>query len=98
MRDHARALGEPIIRAGLLAGATSRFVLVPLATSLHRPRAWPAPGTATAGHRLWPGVRRPRDWLGRCPRDDARRLATRRARRRFGTSWPRGSWSGARPD
>jgi hypothetical protein len=33
MRDHAQALGEPIIRAGLLAGATSRFVLVPLATS-----------------------------------------------------------------
>jgi hypothetical protein len=32
MRDHAQALGEPIIRAGLLAGATSRFVLVPLAT------------------------------------------------------------------
>jgi hypothetical protein len=31
MRDHAQALGEPIIRAGLLAGATSRFVLVPLA-------------------------------------------------------------------
>lgn len=28
MRDHAQALGEPIIRAGLLAGATSRFVLV----------------------------------------------------------------------
>jgi len=33
MRDHAQALGEPIIRAGLLAGATSRFVLVPPATS-----------------------------------------------------------------
>jgi hypothetical protein len=41
MRDHAQALGEPIIRAGLLAGATSRFVLVPLATSSgHRAVEW----------------------------------------------------------